>query len=87
MAAHQETQWLINEAVSEWFTYTLAKAEDLGKQFNKKPQYFLNVFFQGGTKMVNHHSKTNAYNTFKSLKATELNEGFFITLWPVLMWF
>jgi UDP-N-acetyl-D-mannosaminuronic acid transferase (WecB/TagA/CpsF family) len=47
---------------------------------NKKPQYFLDVFFQGGAKMVNHHSKTNAYNTFKSLKATELNEGFFYYL-------
>jgi hypothetical protein len=77
LAVRQETQRLIDDAVSEWYTYTLAKADDLGKRFNKKPRYFLDIFFQGGAKMVNHHHKTNAYNAFKSLKAADLNEGFF----------
>ncbi|KAF8225561.1 hypothetical protein L208DRAFT_1505051 [Tricholoma matsutake] len=59
LTACQENQHLIDEAVSEWYTYTLAKADDLGRQFNKKPHYFLDIFFQGGTKMVTHHRKTN----------------------------
>jgi hypothetical protein len=42
--------------------------------FDKKPHYFLDLFFQGGSHMVNHHEKVNAYNTFKSLKAAQLHE-------------
>lgn len=61
LTAHQEKQQLIDDAVSEWYTYMLAKADDLGKCFNKKPRYFLNIFFQAGAKMVNHHQKTNTY--------------------------
>ena len=45
LAARQETQRLIDNAVSEWYTYILAKADDLGKRFNKKPRYFLDIFF------------------------------------------
>ena len=37
IAARQENQRQIDDAVAEWYTYTLAKAEDLGKRFNKKP--------------------------------------------------
>jgi hypothetical protein len=77
LAARQERQRQIDDAVSEWYSYTLAKADELGKLFNKKPRYFLDMFFQGGVKMVNHRHKTNAYNAFKSLKAAELSQGFF----------
>jgi hypothetical protein len=76
----QENQRQIDEAVAEWYTYTLAKADDLGKRFDKKPRYFLDIFFQGGAKMVTHYSKTNSFNAFKSLKAIELNEGLFFSL-------
>jgi hypothetical protein len=75
LAVRQETQQEIDDAVAEWYQYTLAKADDLGKRFNKKPCYFLDIFFQGGAKMVTHRSKTNAFNAFKSLKAAELSEG------------
>jgi hypothetical protein len=71
VAERQKRQKEIDEAVSEWYTYTLAKADELGNRFDKKPRYFLDIFFQGGAKMVTHHSNTNAYNAFKSLKATE----------------
>lgn len=71
LAERQKRQEQIDEAVSEWYTYTLAKADELGERFDKKPRYFLDIFFQGGAKMVTHRSNTNAYNTFKSLKATE----------------
>ena len=51
LAVHQETQWEIDDAVAEWYQYTLAKADDLGKRFNKKPCYFLDIFFQGGAQI------------------------------------
>jgi hypothetical protein len=53
------------------------KADNLGKRFNKKPWYFLDIFFQGGAKMVTHNNKMNTFNAFKSLKAVELNEGIY----------
>jgi hypothetical protein len=74
LAARQEKQEQIDKAVSEWYTYMLAKADELGKRFDKKPRYFLDIFFQGGAKMVTHHHNTNPCNAFKSLKAME---GFF----------
>jgi hypothetical protein len=80
LAVCQETQQLIKNTINEWYTYTLAKANDLSKQFNKKPRYFLDIFFQGGTKMANHHHKINMYSAFKSLKAADLNKGFFFLL-------
>ncbi|KAJ6493857.1 hypothetical protein DFH09DRAFT_946910, partial [Mycena vulgaris] len=43
--------------------------------FDKKPQYFLNIFFQGGVHMVNHQEKANTYNVFKWDKANQLCEG------------
>jgi hypothetical protein len=77
--ARQEKQQAIDDAVSKWYSYTIAKADDLAERFNKKPRYFLDIFFQGGAQMVNHHSKVNAFNVFKSTKAQELNEGNFIS--------
>jgi hypothetical protein len=75
LVALQAKQQQIDEAISEWVTYTLAKAEHLGKRFNKKPHYFLDMFFQSGVRMVTHKNKTNVFNTFKSLKVTKFNEG------------
>ncbi|KAF8954280.1 hypothetical protein BDZ97DRAFT_491743 [Flammula alnicola] len=43
-------------------------------RFNKKPRYFLNIFFHGGARMVNHHEKINPHNAFISLKAQELRD-------------
>jgi hypothetical protein len=53
------------------------KADNLGKRFNKKLWYFLDIFFQGRVKMVTHNNKTNTFNAFKSLKVAELNEGIY----------
>lgn len=78
--AQQEKQQEIDNAVNEGYSYTIAKANDLAECFDQKPCYFLDIFFQGGTRMVNHHSKVNAHNTFKSLKAQELHKGYFIFL-------
>ena len=78
--ARQEKQQAIDDAVSKWYLYTITKANDLAHRFNKKPWYFLDIFFQGGAHMVNHHSKVNTHNMFKSIKAQELHEGKFIFL-------
>ena len=83
LEVRQEKQQAIDEVVGEWFSYTVAKANDLAQRFNKKPRYFLDIFFQGGAQMVNHHSKVNAHNAFKSLKAQELNDGDFF--FPLVM--
>jgi hypothetical protein len=75
--ACEEKQQAIDDAVGKWYSYTIAKANDLAQHFDKKPCYFLDIFFQGGAQMVNHHSKVNAHNAFKSMKAQELHEGDF----------
>jgi len=72
--AHAEKQVAIDEAISEWYSYTLAKADELAERFHKKPQYFMD-FFQGGAHMVTHREKINPYNMFMSLKAQEINAG------------
>ena len=45
--AHEEIQQEIDDAASKWYSYTIAKANKLAEHFNKKPQYFLDIFFQG----------------------------------------
>jgi hypothetical protein len=71
----EENQAAIDDAVDEWFTSTMAKANELAAQFDKKPRYFLDIFFHGGARMVNHHEKVNPHNAFISLKAQELRAG------------
>ncbi|KAJ7463589.1 hypothetical protein FB451DRAFT_1403611 [Mycena latifolia] len=45
------------------------------ERFDKTPRYFLDIFYQGGARMVNSHTKVNAYNAFKSEKAAECREN------------
>ncbi|KAJ6550349.1 hypothetical protein B0H10DRAFT_1732128, partial [Mycena sp. CBHHK59/15] len=52
----------IDAAVDDWRMYTNEKASELAERFDLKPRYFLDVFFQGGAKMVNHQEKVNPYN-------------------------
>ncbi|KAJ6458737.1 hypothetical protein C8R45DRAFT_843716 [Mycena sanguinolenta] len=71
----KENQAQIDAAVAEFFSYAQAKAVDLGKRFDKQLHYFLDIFFQGGAHMVNHHEKIYAFNAFKSEKAAERREA------------
>ncbi|KAJ7284760.1 hypothetical protein C8J57DRAFT_1052911 [Mycena rebaudengoi] len=64
-------QAAINEEVSKWCEYTNAKAQELADLYDMKPRYFLDIFFQGGARMVHHQEKINPYNAFKSEKAAE----------------
>ncbi|KAJ7318741.1 hypothetical protein DFH08DRAFT_819635 [Mycena albidolilacea] len=67
----EELQHRIDTDIAEWFSCTNAKAVKLGTKYDKQPQYFLNIFFQGGTHTVNHQEKTNPYNAFKAEKAAQ----------------
>src|SRR6266567_1171592 len=71
-AQREENQAAIDTAVDEWFASTMAKANELAARFNKKPRYFLDIFFHGGAHMVHHHEKVNPHNAFMSMKAQEL---------------
>ncbi|KAJ7789443.1 hypothetical protein B0H13DRAFT_2394824 [Mycena leptocephala] len=67
--ASKENQAAIDSAA--FFSYAQSKAIELGGRFDRKPRLFLDLFFQGGAHMVNHHEKINPFNAFKSEKAAE----------------
>ncbi|KAK1219018.1 hypothetical protein PQX77_018270 [Marasmius sp. AFHP31] len=43
----------------------------LGKLYNKKPRYFLDMFFQGGVRVSKPSKKPNPFNAFKSRKSKQ----------------
>ena len=83
-AASHKRQAEIDEAVRDWKASTLTLATDLARRFNKKPRYFLDLFFQGGVHLVHKHKKVNPHNAFLSMKAQELRDSalfpFFLSL-------
>lgn len=64
----------IDADVDQWFSYTMAKAEELSEKYNKKPRYFLDMFFQGGARLI-HERGATAWNAFISKKTEEVNGG------------
>ncbi|KIL54459.1 hypothetical protein M378DRAFT_92015 [Amanita muscaria Koide BX008] len=71
---NQQRQSEIDSALLAWETYTLAKAEELSQWFDRKPRYFLDLFFQAGTRLASHHEKVNGFNAFKSMRIAEMRE-------------
>ena len=71
-AASRKCQDKIDDAVHDWKASTLTLATDLARHFNKKPCYFLDLFFQGGVHLVHKQTKVNPHNAFLSMKAQEL---------------
>jgi hypothetical protein len=71
---HNKVQAEINNAIDEWTKSTLNTASELARRFDKKERYFLDIFFQGGAHLIHKHTKVNAYNAFKHLKAEELRD-------------
>ena len=67
----------IEDAVHEWKAYMLTLATDLGRRFNKKPRYFLDLFFQGSVHLATKQGKVNAHNAFLAMKAQELRLSMF----------
>ena len=74
-AASHKRQAEIDNAVRTWKATTLTLATDLARHFNKKPHYFLNLFFQGGVHLVHKQTKVNQHNVFLSMKAQELGDS------------
>ncbi|KAJ6473823.1 hypothetical protein C8R45DRAFT_835193 [Mycena sanguinolenta] len=73
--ARELKQAHIDAKVQEWMEYTNGLATSMGEEFDMKPRYFLDIFFQGSVHMIKHQEVVNPYNTFKSFKAAELREG------------
>ena len=74
-ASRAARQGNIDQAVSDWYSATLLKAEQLAATYNKKPRYFLDLFFQGGARMVQNRKKVNPWNAWTSMQAKRLNAG------------
>jgi hypothetical protein len=72
--ARADKQALIDSAVTEWFSNTMALAEELATRHKLKPQYFLDLFFQGGARMIHQQKKVNPYTAFKAEKSAECRE-------------
>jgi hypothetical protein len=74
-SSRAQRQANIDEAVSEWYSATLVKADQLAERFDKKPRFFLDLFFQGGARMVQKRKKINPWNAWTSLQAEIANAG------------
>ncbi|KAJ7018509.1 hypothetical protein C8F04DRAFT_1277650 [Mycena alexandri] len=72
--ARSEKQGRMDEQVRKWMEDTNETAEKMAAEFDVKPRYILDIFFQGGTHMINHQEVVNPYNAFKSFKAAEIRE-------------
>ncbi|KAJ7175578.1 hypothetical protein C8R46DRAFT_891064 [Mycena filopes] len=72
--ARNEKQARIDTQVQKWMEDTNDLAIKMGEEFDMKPRYFLDIFFQGGAHMINHQEVVNPYNAFKHFKAAEARE-------------
>ncbi|KAJ7853295.1 hypothetical protein B0H14DRAFT_3450278 [Mycena olivaceomarginata] len=72
--ARQDKQARIDARVRKFFDDTNALANDMAAEFDMKPRYFLDIFFQGGAHLINHQDEINSYNAFKALKSAEVRE-------------
>ena len=76
-AARDTKKEEIDLAVQEWFANTVALAEELAVKHSKKPRHFLDLFFQGGARMLTQRNTTNSWNAWSSITAAKENNGNF----------
>lgn len=74
-AARAERSLAIDSEIRDWHMATIAKANDLGTRFKKKPRYFLDLFFQGGAHLTRKNKKVNVHNAFLRMKAMQMRTG------------
>ncbi|KAK1225153.1 hypothetical protein PQX77_011909 [Marasmius sp. AFHP31] len=55
--------------------YVRAECAQMGLDFDRKPRYFLDMFFQGGVRVSKLANEVNDFNAFKSNKAYELRKA------------
>ncbi|KAJ7691231.1 hypothetical protein B0H14DRAFT_3531967 [Mycena olivaceomarginata] len=63
MLAAKQTE--INTAVQRFLDKAFKTATELTDKYDKKPRYFLDLFFQDGAHMVSQQKEVNPYNAFK----------------------
>ncbi|KAJ7020930.1 hypothetical protein C8F04DRAFT_929748, partial [Mycena alexandri] len=73
--ARQEKQERMDAKVRKWMDDPNELANTMALEFDVKPRYILDIFFQGGAHMIHHQEVTNPYNAFKAMKAAELREA------------
>jgi len=80
-ALREQRQFEIDQECHLFFSQAAAKAEELSQRFGKKPRYFLDLFFQGGAKMITVRPKGNAWNAFiaREAESNKENEGTIIS--------
>jgi hypothetical protein len=76
-AARAKKQARIDVYGQKWMEDTANLAATMATEFDMKPRYFLDIFFQGFAHMINHQDAINLYNTFKSFKAAEVRKGMY----------
>jgi hypothetical protein len=76
-AARAEKQAHIDVYVQKWMEDMANLAATMATEFDMKPRYFLDIFFQGFAHMINHQDPINLYNAFKSFKAAEVCKGMY----------
>ncbi|KAF8212735.1 hypothetical protein K438DRAFT_1566254 [Mycena galopus ATCC 62051] len=72
--ASAQRQSEINADVQSFLDDAFERATQLAEKYDKKLRYFLDLFFQGGARLVHQQKEINPYNAFKSEKAAELRE-------------
>ena len=70
----------LDAALSAWESYTLSKAEELTERFDKKPRYFLDLFYQATARLASRHEKVNGFNAYKSKRISEMRESTYASL-------
>jgi len=73
--AHDENAKALAADIDEWFSATMAKAEELAEKYNKKTRYILDHFFHGGARLVHERPGASSWNAFLSKKNDEVNGG------------
>ncbi|KAK1216231.1 hypothetical protein PQX77_021145 [Marasmius sp. AFHP31] len=70
----RENNESIKKDVEEWLVEVTKKADSLAAKYKRTRRYFLDMFFQGGVRLVRPRAQTNSYNAFKYVKAKRARE-------------
>lgn len=73
--ANRKRRQEVDAEVIAWESYTLTKAEELAVRFDKKPRYFLDLFYQATARLSSRHEKVNGFNAYKSKRIAEMRES------------
>ena len=64
----------LDTEIEEWFQFTMAKVQELGKHFNHRPRWILDKMFYRGAH-IKQANRTNVWNAWASQLCEKLNAG------------